>query len=198
MKIKFAEFVKSATEPRDYPAPDKPEVAFAGRSNVGKSSLINTLVNRKKLVRTSKKPGRTQTINFYNVNDELYLVDLPGYGYARVSKAERHAWGPMIETYLDMRPNLVGIVCIMDIRRGVEDDDRQLIEAAPHFGVQPILVFTKADKLGKNEREARRREIAREFGHQVDPEELLLFSSKERIGKRALWKQIKSLTGIGA
>ena len=198
MKIKFAEFVKSATEPRDYAVADKPEVAFAGRSNVGKSSLINTLVNRKNLVRTGKKPGRTQTINFFNVNDELYLVDLPGYGYARVSKSERHAWGPMIETYLDVRHSLAALVCIMDIRRGVEDDDRQLIEAAPHFGVQPILVFTKADKLSKNKRQNRRDEIAREFGGEVDPEELLLFSSTERIGKGALWKQIKVLTGIEA
>lgn len=198
MKIKFAEFVKSATEPRDYAAADKPEVAFAGRSNVGKSSLINTLVNRKNLVRTGKKPGRTQTINFFNVNDELYLVDLPGYGYARVSKSERHAWGPMIETYLDIRHSLKALVCIMDIRRGVEDDDLQLIEAAPHFGVQPILVFTKADKLSKNKRKQRRDEIARGFGGEVDPEELLLFSSTERIGKRALWKQIKVLTGIEA
>lgn len=198
MKIKYAEFVKSATEPRDYAVADKPEVAFAGRSNVGKSSLINTLVNRKNLVRTGKKPGRTQTINFFNVNDELYLVDLPGYGYARVSKSERHAWGPMIETYLDVRHSLTALVCIMDIRRGVEDDDRQLIEAAPHFGVQPILVFTKADKLSKNKRQERRHEIAGGFGREVDPEELLLFSSTERIGKRALWKQIKVLTGIGA
>ncbi len=195
MKIKYAEFVTSATEPEDYPWPDRPEVAFAGRSNVGKSSLINTLVERNDLVETSKQPGRTRTVNFFDINDEFYLVDLPGYGYARVSKEQKRAWGPMIETYLDRRPTLEALVCVMDLRRGVEANDLQLIEAAPHFGTQPILVFTKADKLGKQKRRGRRREIADQFG--VDPDEILLFSSKERIGKRDLWRRIEELIGIG-
>lgn len=195
MKIKYAEFVTSATEPDQYPPPDRPEVAFAGRSNVGKSSLMNTLLGRKKLVEVSKKPGRTRTINFFDINGEMYFVDLPGYGYAKVSKAEREAWGPMIDTYLNYRRNLDVLVCIMDIRRGVEEDDMQLIEAAPHFGIQPILVFTKADKLGKQARENRRREIADDFG--VEPDEILLFSSHDRIGKRELWRRIETLTGIG-
>ena len=195
MKVQKAEFVTSATEPDQYPRPDRPEIAFAGRSNVGKSSLINTLLGRKNLVRTSKKPGRTRTINFFDVNGEFYLVDLPGYGYAKVSKKERAAWGPMIDSYLDLRPTLEVLVCIMDIRRGVEDDDMQLIEAAPHFGIQPVLVFTKADKLSKQKRQKRRRELAEVFG--VEPDEILLFSSEKRIGKRELWRRLEELTGIG-
>lgn len=196
MKIKNVEFLKSAENPEDYPPPDRPEIAFAGRSNVGKSSLINTLLGRKRLARVSKSPGRTQLINFFDLNDgEMNLVDLPGYGYAKVSKAKRASWGPMIETYLQSRQNLVGLICLMDIRRGMEEDDQQLIEAAPHFGVQPILVFTKVDKLSKQKRRNRRREIAKEFG--VDPDELILFSSKDKIGKRELWRRIEALTGIG-
>ena len=196
MKISQVEFLKSAEGPLDYPPADRPEIAFAGRSNVGKSSLLNTLVERKKLARVSKQPGRTQLINFFDLNNgEMYLVDLPGYGYASVSKKKKSDWGPMIETYLDRRPNLMGLVCLMDIRRGAEEDDMQLIEAAPHFGIQPILVFTKADKLSKQKRGNRRREIAENFG--VSPDEIILFSTKERLGKRALWRRIEQLTGIG-
>lgn len=194
MRIDRVEFVTSATEPEQYPWPDRPEVAFAGRSNVGKSSLINTLIDRNSLVRTSKQPGRTRTINFYDLNGEMYLVDLPGYGYARVSKEERYGWGEMIETYLDVRRNLEVLVCIMDLRRGIEEDDEQLIEAAPHFGVQPILVFTKADKLGSSERTQRVRDIADDFG--AEPDEFVVFSSEERMGKRQLWRRIENYTGV--
>lgn len=194
MRIDRVEFETSATEPDQYPWPDRPEVAFAGRSNVGKSSLINTLVDRKKLVRTSKKPGRTRTINFYDLNGEMYLVDLPGYGFAKVSKEERYGWGEMIDTYLNIRRNLEVLVCIMDLRRGVEEDDRQLIEAAPHFEVQPVLVFTKADKIGSSERNQRIREIADDCG--ADPDEFVVFSSEQRLGKRELWRRIETFTGV--
>jgi len=194
VKIKFAEFVTSADDPRQYPPPNRPEIAFAGRSNVGKSSLINTLVERNNLVRTSKEPGRTRRINFYDVNDELYLVDLPGYGYARVSKRERASWGEIIDTYLQVRRNLELLVCIMDLRRGIEADDQRLIEAAPHFGLHPIVVLTKADKLGESERNRRLREIADQYG--ADPEEFVVFSSTERMGKRELWRRIEEFTGI--
>jgi GTP-binding protein len=196
VKIEYAEFVTSATEPDQYPWPDRPEIAFGGRSNVGKSSLINTLIERQDLVETSKQPGRTRTINFFDVNDEFYVVDLPGYGYAKVSREERKAWGPMIETYLQQRRNLEAIVCVMDVRRGLEADDLQLIEAAPHFGIQAVPVFTKADKLGKQKRQTRRREIADILG--VEPDEILLFSSEERIGKRDLWRRLEPLVGIGS
>jgi GTP-binding protein len=188
MKIFSADFVKGATEPHQYPPEDLPEIAFGGKSNVGKSSLINDMVGRKSLVKTSKTPGRTREINFFNVNDELYLVDLPGFGYAKVSKSERESWGPMIENYLQYRRNLVAMVCLVDIRRGVQQQDRQLIQAAPHFGLQPIPVFTKADKLSKQKRGQRRREIADEL--EIEPDELILYSTEERMGRDELWRRI--------
>lgn len=195
MKVKKAEFVKSARHPEQYPPPIHPEIAFAGRSNVGKSSLINTLLNRKKLVKTSKTPGHTQLINFFNVDDKLSLVDLPGYGFAKVPDDVKDSWGPMIETYLSSRQNLRGLVCIMDVRRGLQEDDLQLIEAAPLFGVQPILVFTKADKLSKQKRKNRQREIADQFG--VRPSDIIIFSSLKNIGVRDVWRRIEELTGVG-
>ncbi len=193
-RIHNAEFVTSAVKPEGFPPPDRPEVAFGGRSNVGKSSLINSLVQRKKLVKTSKRPGRTQTINFFNVNDALYAVDLPGYGFARVPDEVKDAWGPMIEGYLSQRPNLRAMVVVMDLRRGVEEDDFELIMAAPIFGIQPIMVFTKADKLSRNKRQQRRRELARDI--EADPGELILFSSTEGFGRDQLWKRILYLCGI--
>ncbi|MGM0557796.1 MAG: ribosome biogenesis GTP-binding protein YihA/YsxC [Myxococcota bacterium] len=194
MKVKKVEFIKSAKEPAHFPPADLPEVAFAGRSNVGKSSLINTLVNRRKLVKTSGKPGHTQLINFFNLNDELYLVDLPGYGFAKVPEDVRNAWGPMIEGYLGNRPNLDVLVCIMDLRRGVQEDDFELIHAAPHFGAQPVLVFTKADKLGKQARRQKQIDIANEFG--VHADEIILFSSLKKTGVDAVWDRIETLTGL--
>lgn len=194
MKVKNVEFIKSATSPEHFPPPDRPEVAFAGRSNVGKSSLINTLVNRRKLVKTSGKPGHTQLVNFFDLNGELYLVDLPGYGYAKVPEEVKNAWGPMIEGYLANRPNLDVLVCIMDLRRGVEEDDLELIHAAPHFGVQPILVFTKADKLGKQARRQKQLDIANEFG--VHADEIILFSSLKNVGVDAVWNRIETLIGL--
>lgn len=193
-KINKAEFVTSAVDPEGYPPPDLPEVAFGGRSNVGKSSLINCLVQRKKLVKTSKRPGRTQMVNFFNVNDAMYLVDLPGYGFAQVPDEVRDSWGPMIEGYLSHRPNLKALVVVMDLRRGVEEDDFELIMAAPMFGIQPILVFTKADKFSRNQRRQRRRELARDI--EADPGELILFSSTKGFGKDKLWKRLLYLAGV--
>lgn len=190
--LRKVEFVTSATRPSGYPPPELPEIAFAGRSNVGKSSLINALVNRKKLVKVSGTPGRTQLINFFQVNDALSLVDLPGYGFARVPASVKQTWGRMIEGYLGSRESLCAVVVIMDLRRGVQDDDMQLIEALPHYGIQPILVFTKADKFKKNARQQRRREIAREFGVRTD--EILLTSSTKRLGLDPLWERMLWLT----
>ena len=142
MKVVKADFVKSGTQAEHFPDLGMPEVAFGGRSNVGKSSLINSLVARKKLVKVSKTPGRTQMINFFNVNDVLCLVDLPGFGYAKVPKGEKRKWGPMIENYLTERQELLGIVIIMDLRRGAQEDDKMLIQAAPQLGFKQIIVFT--------------------------------------------------------
>lgn len=194
MKVKKSEFIKSATKPSQFPPADRPEVAFAGRSNVGKSSLINTLLNRKDLVRVSGRPGRTQLINFFSVNDTLNFVDLPGYGFAKVPLEIKQQWQPMIEGYLANRPNLMAMVCIMDLRRGVQDDDLALIHAAPHFKIQPILVFTKADKLNKQKSQRKRAELAQQFG--VKPNAILLFSSLKKTGIKPVWNRIEELTGL--
>lgn len=193
-KVKTTEFVTSGTKPDQYPPSDRAEFAFGGRSNVGKSSLINTLLNRKKLVKTSKTPGATQLINFFSVNDDLYFVDLPGYGFAKVPESVKKKWGPMVEGYLGSRQNLRGLVIVMDLRRGAQEEDMNLIMAAPHFGVQPILVFTKADKYKRNARMQRRREIAREMD--ANAEDLILFSSLKGIGVEKLWNRIAGLGGL--
>ncbi len=191
MLVKNAEFIKSATKPAHYPPPDLPEIAFAGRSNVGKSSLINVLVNRKSLVRTSSTPGRTQLINFFTVNGEFTLVDLPGYGFAKVPLAVKKQWGPMIETYLSTRENLRGVVLILDIRRVPGPEDRQMLDWLRAYGIPPVLVMTKCDKVSKNERARQASEIARSLG--VTREELTLFSALSRDGKDELWLRIGEL-----
>lgn len=191
--LRSVEFIKSATKPVQFPPPVLPEIAFAGRSNVGKSSLINALVNRRSLVRVSSTPGRTQLINFFEVNGALSLVDLPGYGFARVPTHVRRSWGPMIEGYFASRETLAAVVMIMDLRRGPEDDDMQLIHALPHYGVAPILVFTKADKLKGNKLRNQRRAIADQFG--VKPSEIVLTSSTARTGLEEVWTRIVSMSG---
>ncbi|RPJ77279.1 MAG: YihA family ribosome biogenesis GTP-binding protein [Desulfobacteraceae bacterium] len=192
MLIKSAQFVTSAAQPAQFPAPDLPEVAFAGRSNVGKSSLINTLVNRKKLVLTSSTPGKTRLINFFRVNDAFMFVDLPGYGYAKVSHSERRSWRPMIERYLTDRESLKAVVVILDVRRTPGPEEVQLLKWLEQSDIPPVLVVTKADKLSKSARAKQVGLIAEAIG--VDPEELLLFSSKTRHGWDALWKAILELT----
>ena len=192
--LRSVEFIKSATKPSQYPEPIFKEIAFAGRSNVGKSSLINALVHRNSLVKVSSTPGRTQLINFFRINDELSLVDLPGYGFAKVPLSVKEKWGQMIEGYLASRETLVAVVVIMDLRRGIQEDDMQLIEALPHFGIQPILVFTKADKYKRNARKQRRKEIAEEFG--VEPSELILTSSTKKFGLADVWKRILDISAI--
>lgn len=194
MKIVKAEFIKSGTKPAQFPKHDLPEVAFGGRSNVGKSSLINSLTQRKKLVKVSGTPGHTQLINFFNINDKICLVDLPGYGYAKAPAEERGSWGRMVEGYLYDRTQLRAIIVIMDLRRGPEEDDMMLVKACPNLGIQPVLVFTKCDKYSRMQRKRRRDEIAAELGE--DPESLLLYSSKDGIGRDELWKRIADLCGV--
>ena len=198
MDVLEAEFVAGATALGQLPAPTFAEVAFAGRSNVGKSSLINNLVRRKKLVRTSSAPGCTRAINIFRVRlrtddneAHLDLVDLPGYGYAQRSKAERKSWGPLIEGFLSERPGLRGAVVIVDIRRGVQDDDRQLLEFLESVGVTPILVATKVDKLPANKRKPAVAKLQREVSQRVIP-----YSSVIGDGRDALWNRILSVSSI--
>ena len=194
MKILSAEFVTSAVKPAQYPSTKHPEMAFAGRSNVGKSSLINTLVNRRRLVKTSSTPGRTQLINFFDINDLITFVDLPGYGYAKVPTVVRKKWGPMIETYLSSRRALKGVVVIMDIRRTPREEEHNLIAWLAHYSIAKILVITKADKLSKNKQDKQRSVVAGSL--EVNPSELILFSAKSRQGRDAVWDAIISLTEL--
>ena len=188
MIVKSAEFVTGAVKAGQYPAGGFPEIAFAGRSNVGKSSLINTLVNRKRLVKTSGTPGRTQQINFFIINETVYFVDLPGYGYARVPAAVRKSWGPMIENYLKDRRTLKALVLIMDIRRVPGPEETNFIDWLHHFGIPRILVLTKTDKLSKAKQIRQRQEAAKALA--VDTDDLILFSVKSRRGKADLWQAI--------
>ena len=188
MIVKSAEFVTSAVKAAQYPEARHPEAAFAGRSNVGKSSLINTLVNRKRLVKTSS-PGRTQLINFFSVNDALSLVDLPGYGYAKVPASVRRKWGPMIETYLKGRETLKAVVLILDIRRTPGLEEQNFIDWLELYHRTAILVLTKADKLSKTDRKKRRQAIGAALG--VDESTLILFSAKTRLGKSEVWSALE-------
>jgi GTP-binding protein len=188
MHIRSAQFITSAVKPAQYPPPDFPEVAFAGRSNVGKSSLINTLVNRKRLVKTSSTPGRTQLINFFLVNGSLSLVDLPGYGYAKVPLAVKKKWGPMIETYLSTRTGLTAVVLLMDIRRTPKEEEFRLFDWLAHYTIAVVPVLTKADKLSKTKQQKQLQAITRILD--IPEQELILFSAKSRLGKEALWRRL--------
>jgi len=189
--IKSTEFIKSAVKPNQYPEGDLPEIAFAGRSNVGKSSLINVLVNRKNLVRTSSTPGRTQLINFFNVNGTFTLVDLPGYGFARVPLAVKKEWGPMMETYFAKRANLRGVVLILDVRRTPVAEDSQMLQWLRAYDIPALLVVTKCDKVSRNEQGKQADIIARTLG--VLKSELCFFSAHTRNGTESVWKRIEAL-----
>lgn len=151
MIIKKTELIAVAVRPNQYPPTDMTEIAFAGRSNVGKSSLINLLVNQRHMARVSGNPGKTRTINFYQINDRFRIVDLPGYGYAKVSRSLSKDWGAMIETYLKDRPNLVRVVQLVDVRHAPSLQDVQMYQWLRHFGLDGLLVATKADKVSKSE-----------------------------------------------
>ena len=189
MIIKEAEFIKSATKPTEYTEPLYPELAFAGRSNVGKSSLINSLLNRKQLVKTSSKPGCTQLINFFILNNEVSIVDLPGYGYAKVSKKIRAQWGPMVERYLSVRETLMAMVLLVDIRRYPGKEEFGLVDWFEAHRVPYIIVLTKADKLSKTKQQVRIKAIAESFGMEKDA--LIPFSSKTRLGRDRVWKELE-------
>ena len=188
MKIISAEFIKSATEPSTYPEGIFPEIAFAGRSNVGKSSLINALTQKKNLARTSRTPGCTQLINFYTVNERLSFVDLPGYGFARVPDAVRKNWKPMIEKYLRERKNLLLLILILDIRRDPSEEELAFIQWLGLYNIPFLIVLTKIDKMSRNQMAVRRRIISEFLGLTERP---VLFSARTKEGKDAIWERIK-------
>jgi len=191
LELKSTEFIKSAVAPEHYPESDLPEVAFAGRSNVGKSSLINTLVNRKSLVRTSRTPGRTQLINFFLVNGEFVLTDLPGYGFASVPLAVKRTWGPMIETYLERRKNLRCVVLILDVRRVPSAEDRLMLQWLRNYSIPVLLVINKCDKVSRNERARQAAVIARTL--EVPVTELVFFSALLKEGRDTLWERLEAM-----
>lgn len=166
-----------------------PEVAFAGKSNVGKSSLINGLMNRKSLARTSGQPGKTQTINFYKVNREMYLVDLPGYGYARVSQSEKEKWGKMIERYLHTSRNLKAVFLLIDIRHAPSANDCQMYEWILHNGFRPIIIATKLDKL-KRSQVQKNLKILREGLRLEKDVTVIPFSAETKQGREEIWELI--------
>lgn len=175
-----------AVRPEQYPTGDLPEIAFVGRSNVGKSSLINTMINRKALARTSGTPGKTRTINFYNVEDKLYFVDLPGYGYAKASKEESRKWGAFIEIYLKKRKQLKQIVLLVDIRHEPSENDKIMAEWLKHYGHSLLVTATKADKIKRSQLK-KHISVIREGLQLTDNEILLPFSSSTKQGRQELW-----------
>ncbi len=189
MKIVKAEFIKSASSASDYPRSPLPQVAFAGRSNVGKSSLINCLVERKDLAKTSSVPGKTRAINFFSVNDAVVFVDLPGYGYAKVSKEIRQTWRPMVEEFFTTSPTIRIAVIITDIRRGPEQEEIDLASWLSVHLIPVLFVATKADKEKKSLVKTRIRESAHVLG--ISEDDIVLFSAKTRVGKALLWSRIR-------
>lgn len=185
MKINRSEIETVAVKPSQYPAADKPEIAFAGRSNVGKSSLLNLLTGRKSLARVSGSPGKTRTINFYLINGEFRIVDLPGYGYARVSKSESRSWGEMMESYLEKRPNLIKVIQLVDIRHKPSAQDVQMYEYLKYYGLDGVVVATKADKISNNEKQKNLKLIRDTLGMSKD-DIIIPVSALKRTGQDKL------------
>jgi len=195
MKVTSAEFTTSATNPSQYPEGLISEVAFAGRSNVGKSSLINTLINRKRLARTSAAPGKTRLINFFKINNQLFFVDLPGYGFAKVPLSVKKSWGPMVEEYLKERQNLRLVIVILDIRRNPSEEDLSFVNWLDYYDVNFLFVLTKTDKLSKNQIKTRLQKISEYFSG-AGYDEIVLFSARTGYGKDAIWKKITKAANI--
>lgn len=192
MKVKQAELKAAAYNIADFPRWDLPEVSFIGRSNVGKSSLLNTLIGRKNLARTSSTPGKTRGLYFYLLNEKLCFVDLPGYGYAKVSKKERQRWAPIIEEYLGSRLNLRGCIHLIDSRHEPTEDDRMMSEWLRAHTIQTITVATKADKMSRGAL-ARQLSVIRKGLEFFEDDLLLPFSAKTGAGRDEVWKAIKEI-----
>ena len=195
MEVRNVSLETVAVSKNQYPESGLPEISFVGRSNVGKSSLINTMINRKALARTSKTPGKTRTINFYNVEDLLYFVDLPGYGYAKISRSESEKWGEMIENYLKGRDQLKAIIMLVDIRHEPTANDKMMYEWLKHYKHTVIIVATKIDKISKGSRDKYYSVIKKTLGLTQD-DILIGFSSETKDGKDKLWMALEKMAGI--
>jgi len=191
MQVKQAVFITSAVKPAGYPPADRPEIAFAGRSNVGKSTLLNALVGMRKLAKVSQKPGKTRLINFFDVDERFYLVDLPGYGWAKVSREERKSWQKITETYLQKRKTLRCVVVLVDLRRGLGELDVTLLEYLETIGVPALVVFTKADKMKGNQLRRQIQQIADQLG--VEKNELLISSALKKQGVKEIWSRLEAI-----
>ena len=191
MKVTKAEIVISAVAEAQYPDDNLPEIVLLGRSNVGKSTFVNTLIERRSLARTSSQPGKTQTMNFYRINDRFHFVDMPGYGYAKASKTEREKWGKMIEKYLRNRENMIMIFQLIDSRHEPSEDDILMYEWLVYYGLNPVIIATKADKLSKTNLKKSLNCIVRSLNLQ-STQEVILFSAETKLGKEAVWGQIES------
>jgi len=195
ININNAKFEITAVKPEQYPKSDKPEITFVGRSNVGKSSLINSMLNRKSLARVAATPGLTRVINFYNVDNILYFVDLPGYGFAKVSKTEKESWGSVVETYLKTRKQLKMVIMLVDIRHSPTDDDKLMNDWLKCNGIPYLITATKLDKIPRSKVKERVCDI-RKVLELSDSVKVIPFSSETKQGREELWNEIKSQLGF--
>jgi GTP-binding protein len=196
MKINSAEFVIGAMSLRQLPGDPLPEIALVGRSNVGKSSLVNTLLQRKNLARTSNTPGKTRQMNYYLINEQFYFVDLPGYGYAKVSKAEQVKWGQLIEDYLLKRPQLKGVIQLIDSRHEPSDADISMYQWLANLKAPVVVVITKADKISRGSWSKSETLVRKTLGMGPNVPHVL-FSAESKLGREDLWKIIQEMTGLG-
>ena len=195
MKIKNPTLEKIAVLKEQYPDSNLPEIAFAGRSNVGKSSLINSLINRKNLARTSQKPGKTRTINFYNIDESFRLVDLPGYGYAAVSKSHRDDWGEIIDRYLHSRDNLKEVFLLVDIRHEPNDNDLMMYNWILEMGFSGYVIATKLDKIGKSRLQQYIKIIAKKLNIQ-DRKKIIYYSSETKENRKYIYNILGEIVGV--
>src|SRR5699024_444292 len=191
MQVTKADMIISAVSPKQYPDTGLVEFALAGRSNVGISSFINRMIRRKSLARTSSKPGKTQTLNLYKIEEQLFFDDVPGYGYAKVSKKEREAWGKMIEQYLTQREQLKAVLLIVDVRHSPTEDDCLMYDFLVHYNIPAIVIATKADKISKGKL-AKHVKIVKEQLDMRSSDPLIPFSSESGMGMEQAWKEIES------
>lgn len=190
MKVHNVELVISAVRPAQYPEDGLPEFALAGRSNVGKSSFINKMIGRRSMARISSKPGKTQTLNFYKIEEQLFFVDVPGYGYAKVSKSSREAWSKMIEEYVTTRQILKAVIQIVDLRHPPSDDDCMMYDFLKYYNIPCIVIATKADKIPKGKWEKHKKMVRDELDMEAH-DTMIVFSSETGLGFDAAWQEIE-------